>query len=127
MRTIVVLLAVLLLTQGCSDQPGGSADCTARIRSGEIVYTSYDTTRQPATEHGTAEEAECHDVGADADGSVFTDDAPTVTTWAFEGYSTDEVVGVRQGQHRYAVYIATSVSDAERDQLLAALRDRHGG
>ena len=122
MRNIAAVLAVVVLVlAGCTDQPVGSADCNTQIRVDDVVYTSYGFTREPATEHRPAEVAACHDVGPDPEGSVFTDDGATVTSWRFDGYSADEVLGVRQDRHRYVVLVATSVSDTDRDRIMAAL------
>lgn len=120
MRALLVLLLAVAVT-GCVQQDPGTADCTVQIRVDDVVYSSYGLTDEPASEHGTAERAECHDVGADAEGSVFPDDPETVTTWAFDGHSPDQVLGVPHGEDSFAVFIAPSVPDAERDRIMAAL------
>ncbi|WP_243060971.1 DUF6281 family protein [Nocardioides sp. SR21] len=123
MRALAVLLVVIAVTAvtSCGQEESGTADCAGQIRVDDVVYTSFRVTKQAATEHGTAERAECHDVGADAKGSVFPDDPATVTTWTFADYSPDQVLGVRQDKHSYVVFISSSVPDDERDQILAAL------
>ena len=123
MRTLLVILpALLFFAGGCGQQgSGATADCAAQIRVDDVVYTSYGFTRQPATEHGAAERAECDDVGSDPEGSVFPDDPATVSTWTFDGYSPDDVLGVKQGKRSFAVFIDTSVPEAERDRILADL------
>ncbi len=41
--------------------------------------------------------------------------------WSFEGYSPDEVVGVRFDKESYTIFIAESLPDGDRDSLLAEL------
>jgi hypothetical protein len=66
------------------------------------------TDQQPLTRLGTAEEAECHDVGPNAEGSVFPDEPRQAVVWSFEGYASEEVVGVRFDRDSFIVYVNAS-------------------
>jgi hypothetical protein len=80
------------------------------------------TRRKPSAPVGLAEQAECHDVGDDADGSVFGADAPQVEVWSFEGYDPDEVLGVRFGAASWTVFIAETVSPSSTEEITRELR-----
>lgn len=82
---------------------------------------SSGTTEWKATRRGTADQAECHDVGRNAAGSVFPDVPAQVRTWAFEGYSAEEVLGVRYGTDGFGVFIADTVPPEERKTIYADL------
>ena len=130
MKRLVLLVALLLLGSGCASDPetqGATADCSSQVRVGDEVFTSYAFTRAQATRQGVADAAECHDVGADPAGSVFPDDPRQVRTWSFEGYSPDEVLGVRAGDDAFAVFIAESVSATERDRIADGLSNSGAG
>ena len=118
-----MLLGVCLTASavaGCASG-GGSADCDAQIRSGNIVYTARGFTEIPAAKHGEAEVASCDDNGEDASGAYFPDDASRVTTWEFEGFSPDDVLGVRFEEGTLSVYVSDSVSLDERERLIKEL------
>lgn len=85
------------------------------------MYTSYGTTSREATRHVDADEAQCHDVGPNADGSVFADNPEQVRTWTFEGYSPDEVLGVKYGKDAFGVFIADNVPLDERERIYSEL------
>lgn len=106
---------------GCSAGPRATADCQAQIRVSGTTYTSYGTTSREAVRHGHAVGAVCHDVGAGASGSVFPDVPAHVRTWTFDGYSPDEVLGVRYGHHDLAVFVAGTVRPADRERIYADL------
>lgn len=117
-----VLCLVLVASAGCSQAgPQLSADCAAQVRVAGVVYTSYGTTSRDATRHVEADEALCHDVGPNADGSVFADNPEQVRTWTFEGYSPDDVLGVKYGNTGFGVFIADQVEPDERDRIYAEL------
>jgi hypothetical protein len=125
MRFAVVTIALTLsfLVSGCSGDGGsqGSSDCAAQVRADGIIYTSYGYTERKATEHSVADRADCDDVGEDAAGSVFPDRPQQVSTWSFRGYPPEEVLGVRFDKDSFAVFVADSVPDAERDRILREL------
>lgn len=117
----VALLALHVLV-GC-DEDVASTECTPQVRVGERLFSAHGYTRAEATRHGTAERAECHDVGEDAAGSAFPGAPRQVRTWAFDGHSTDQVLGARAGRAGTAVFVAESVPREERDRVLAELDD----
>lgn len=118
----LVLGVVIAAATGCSaTSTQSSADCAAQIRVAGVVYTSYGTTNRGAARHVEADEAECHDVGADAPGSVFADTPRQVRTWTFTGYSPDEVLGVRHGRNGFEVFVADTVQPDDRERIYAGL------
>lgn len=126
-RSAIAALAVMIAAAGCSggstNQAGRTttADCTQQIRFQGIVYSGYGHTDEEATEFGTADAAECHDLGPNAAGSVFEDDGRQVTIWSFERYPTDEVVGVEFDEATFAVFVAEGVPSGRTEQMLREL------
>ena len=120
----LVLCLVMVATAGCS-QAGtkSAADCAAQIRVAGVVYTSYGTTNRQAMRHVAADEAQCHDVGPNADGSVFADNPDQVRTWTFESYSPADVLGVKYDKDGFGVFIADNVPVDERERIYADLSD----
>jgi hypothetical protein len=128
-------IAALLVTAGCGSpttgsttssssspaEPVSAADCSSQVRADGVVYTSHSFTERPATAHGTAEVAACHDTGQSPAGSVFTDDAERVRTWVFEGYPASQVLGVRVDRTTYAVHVADDLSRAQRERIAREL------
>jgi len=110
---------------GAGESPA-AADCANRVRVEGIVYTSHGYTEMPGTKLGTADWAECWDVGGPGReplGSVFPEDPRQVTTWSFEGYAPDLVLGVRLGDEpSFAVFVAETVPRAERERIFRELR-----
>ena len=98
-----------------------TADCSNQVRFDGTVYTGYAFTDREATEVGVADKAECLDVVEDAQGPVFGDDPEQVDVSSFEGYSPDEVVGVRFDDQRYEVYFADSLSSIDIERIAAEL------
>ena len=104
-----VLLAGLLLVPlgGCGgDQAQSASDCSAAIRSRDVVYVEAGFVRGPADMQGPAEYASCDDLGEDAQGVYFTDDATEVRAWSFEGHDPRTVLGVREQGQRFRVFVA---------------------
>lgn len=125
MKAAVTTSAVTLcfVVTGCAGSGGSqtSGDCQAQVRADGIVYTSYGYTERKASRHSAADRADCDDVGEDAAGSVFPDNPEQVDTWSFRGYPTDEVLGVRVDEGSFAVFVADSVPDAERERIFREL------
>lgn len=117
--TVAISLTLSFIVSGCS-RDGRSqteSDCSAQVRADGIVYTSYGYTERKANRHSVADRADCDDVGEDATGSVFPEHPQQVTTWSFRGYPPEEVVGVRFDKNSFAVFVADSVPDAERQRI----------
>lgn len=122
---VTVLLALCLIASGCSGDSGAGSeatgDCSAQVRVDGIVYTSYGYTERKASKHSVANRADCEDVGENAAGSVFPEHPEQVTTWSFRGYPPEEVLGVRVDKTFFAVFVADSVQDAERERIFQEL------
>ena len=86
----------------------------------------YAFTQRAASRHGTAELADCHDVGEDAPGSVFPEVPQTVVVFAFEGYSPDQVLGIRAGGGLFEVMVARSLSRDEVERVMQELTAEGG-
>src|SRR5690554_6624362 len=122
--TTGVLVMVLPALAACTQQEGqAAADCGAQIRRGEQVYTGYAYTDRVGVELGKAETAECHDVGEDAEGSVFSADPPQVTIWSVEGYSPDDLVAVRFDDDLFQVFFSESLPAEEVERTAEDLSD----
>lgn len=121
----IVAIALALSALGCTsnDTSGtpSTADCSKQIRVEGAVYTSHGYTERNATKYSTAEAAECHDVGRDAAGSVFSEHPPQVTTWTFAGYPPKKVLGVRFDHDSFAVFVGDTVPVAERERIFREL------
>ena len=118
---LCVCLLAVVASEGCSGDPQTSADCAAQVRANGVVYTSNGMADHCASRNGSAERADCHDVGDDAAGSVFPDEPDRVATWTFEGYATTKVLGVRYSKHAFGVFVANSVSAEESQRIYADL------
>ena len=94
-----------------------------RFRVDGVVYTGWSAAKTDAQRYGDAGRASCKDTSADAEGSVFAGDPEKVTVWSFEGYSPNKVLGVRLDEEHYTVFVADSVSDGDRDDLIRELRE----
>ncbi|RYU14349.1 DUF6281 family protein [Nocardioides iriomotensis] len=128
LRTSVPVAAMLaFLLTGCagdttSSEPSAAYECTPEIRFDGVVYSAYDYTDQGATKFGTADEADCHDVGREAPGSVFPNDPRQVAVWTFGGYTSEQVLGVRFGPDSFMVFIADSVPRDQAEHISRTLR-----
>lgn len=126
-RDALVGLTLMLVVAGCASDsapqppPVTTADCTQRIRVHGVVYSGYGHTDHEATELGTADQAECHDMGPSPEGSVFEDDPSQVDIWAFDRYPTEEVVGVEVARGTFAVFVAEGVPSARSGEILQQL------
>lgn len=125
MLTTCVMSALTVAVAGCAGNGAGegvsSQDCSAQVRRDGVVYTSYGYTHRHATEFGTADEADCHDVGPNAEGSVFSEDARQVTVWSFRGFAPARVLGVRFDKESFAVFVAESVPRGDIDAIVRDL------
>jgi hypothetical protein len=105
----VAAASLALAVAACAEsdvEPVTTADCGLQIRFNGVIYDGWVYTEQEgATRLGTADQAECHDFGPNAEGSVFPDDPRRVAVWAFDGYTPEEVVGVRFDRDSFVVYV----------------------
>ncbi len=117
---------MLLTACGAGAAPGSApdsataADCAAQVRFHGAVYTGYGSTGHPGVRAGTADLADCQDVGLDPAGSVWPDDPTQVAVWSVRGYSSDEVLAVRLSRDLVEVFVADSLPSRERDGVLRA-------
>ena len=103
----------------------GSADCGTLIKAEGTVFTAVGSSSRHAERYSTALETVCEDVGRNARGAVFTDEARTLTTYRFPVYSTSEVLGVRFGDEgALTVFVADSINAHDRDQIARELKDK---
>jgi hypothetical protein len=125
-RAAVAILAVAALpVTGCAvgQERAAAADCSARVRLDGRVYDEAGYVDRGATTRlGVADEAACHDVGADPEGSVFGDHPRQVTVWAFPGFAPEEVLGVRFDKETLRVFIVESLPRADVDNIVEELR-----
>lgn len=116
---------ILALTvAGCAIDGTSHAlgDCSAQVRSAGVTYTAYGYTEREAHPYSLADVADCRDSGEDAEGSVFSEHPERVTTWSFAGYEPEEVLGVRFDANTFAVFVADTLPEAERDHIFRDLR-----
>lgn len=117
-------LFVSLLLAGCSSRGvEPAADCAAALRVDSMTFVEHGYTRHPASRVGQAERALCEDVGPDARGIYFPERPQTVQIWSFDGQDAQEVVGVREKNDHYTIFIAEDLSEADRADALKALGD----
>lgn len=123
-------MLVGLFASGCGLVGSGStgeADCPDRIKTDDVVFTSYGSTSHAATAYGQALEAVCEDTGTDAPGPVFTDESDTVTTYRLLGYQPSQVLAVPYGEDEtdgFGVFFADPVSSEDRERILRELGPR---
>lgn len=119
------LAALTVALAGCAgdrpDEARSPQECTPQIRMGSVVYSGYAYTDRHATEFATAEEADCHDMGPSAQGSVFPDHPRQVVVWSFRGYAPEKVLGVRFDKDSFAVFVAESVPRLDIDRITGEL------
>lgn len=120
---VAVTTAAFLLV-GCGNPTSQSAsDCAAALRLDATTYVERGFTHHPANRSGTAEGSECEDVGADPRGVYFPEDPRTVDVWSFDGQDPVEVLGVRESQGGFQVFIARHMDTAEAAEILHVLED----
>ena len=116
-------VAFTWVTTGCTGETLATEDCAQEVRFGGAVYSGYHVTAAQAEREGTAEWSECDDQGSTARGAYFGDDPDRVTVWSFAGHSPDDVLGVRFKEGSFAVFVARSLTTADRDRILDELRN----
>ena len=117
------MAAAVLAVTGCDagQAARSAADCVSRVRLDGRAYSGYGYTDHAATELAKADVAECHDLGEEPEGSVFTDDPRQVPVWSIRGYPPEQVVGVRRDENSYEVFVAESVPRADVDRIVEEL------
>ena len=121
-RSVVAGLAAMTLLTACSQDSESQADCSQRVRLDGVTYTGWSATGLEAQPLGDAERSSCDDNGPDPKGAYFADEPERVRVWSFDGYSPDEVLGVRLDKSSYTIFVAESLSSSERDALVRELR-----
>lgn len=121
-RTAAALAVLATAVSACAQGAEVQADCAQQVRLEGVVYTGWSATTADAQRLGDAERASCDDNGSDAKGAYFADEPERVTVWSFDGYSPDEVLGIRLDKNSYTVFIAVSLADGDRDSLVRELR-----
>jgi hypothetical protein len=121
---VAILAAAALPVTGCA---GGqervvAADCSARVRLDGRIYNEGGYVARGAARLGVADEAACHDVGDDPEGSLFLDHPRQVVVWAFPGFAPEEVLGVRIDEETLRVFVLESFPRADVDKIVKELR-----
>ncbi len=93
------------------------------MRADGAIYTSLGRIQHSAILYSSADEADCEDVGENADGSVFPEHPRQVRTWAFSGFPPEKVLGVRANRDSFAVLFADTMSPEQRDQIYQDLAE----
>lgn len=93
------------------------------MRRDSTTYAEAGFTDHVASKVGQADEADCDDMGADnAPGAYFPANPHQVDVWSFDGLDSSMVIGARESQGTFRVFIAETVSKAEAKELVALLQ-----
>lgn len=111
----------LLLGCGQDNSAPAPNDCSQQVRLDEEVYNAGVITKQsPQGDITRVEVSDCADVGRDPAGAYFPDDATVISAQIYG--EDDEVLGVPLDEGTWQVYLAESISPAERRQFLSTLK-----
>jgi hypothetical protein len=127
-----VAALLVMASAGCGQDPHGAgdrrnavtaADCVILLRLGGETFreVAYGGARDRGAELGDAQQSSCDDIGRDARGAYFADDAPLLTTWAVRGQDPAEVVATVGVDGGLAFYVADALSDSHQDRLTTEL------
>jgi Family of unknown function (DUF6281) len=134
MRWIPILVAALLLPAGCggdgetdgADRIGSSqSECWATVRFEDTIYRAWVENLRPTPSEtiGTADLADCDDVGVDAQGPYFPSEPRQADVSALLDYPTSEVIGVHEPDG-FTVYVAETVPTKKAEAIAAELKRR---
>jgi Family of unknown function (DUF6281) len=129
---LAVTAAVLAVVAGCGgdqtsddgEQPHVAAECSPQVRFQGTIYDGLGYSVEPVTNAGRADAAACSDVGRDALGSYYPPNPRQVEVFAFEGFPTSEVIGVKQVvDGRLGVFVAQHVPPAKAGTIMSKLSE----
>ena len=123
MRIVISLLLLMVLT-GCGG--GGSdvaSDCGLALRFEGVVYPEAGFAESASKRVGEADFASCDDTGDDPQGAYFPDQPRQVEVWSFRGQDTDTVLGTREPNGEFRVFVAEGKDAIE---LLRAISRAQG-
>jgi len=112
-------------THGPRDVRGGaaSADCVILLRLGGETFreVAYGAARDKGAVLGDAQQSSCEDIGRNARGAYFAEDAPVVRAWAVRGQDPAGVIATVGSDGRIALYVADDLSDRQQERLTTRL------
>ena len=122
MRWSFAVLVMIFPLLGCGgpESPAGS-DCSLAVHRDATTYIEAGFTEHAASKVGKADGADCDDMGADARGAYFAENPHQVDVWSFDGLDSSKVIGVRESNGIFRVFIAEAVSKAEAKELSRVL------
>lgn len=105
------------------NQPTVVSDCQPRLRMDGIVFEqrTYAEAARSA-EVGKAELSNCDDLRKDATGAFFPEDPDRAAAWSLLDLDPTQVIGVRQPDGSFSVYIALKVTPEEIQDILDRLQ-----
>lgn len=110
MHRSLAVVPLILLSAGCGSSSGeASSDCNLLLRIDGEVYRGAGVVAVDARPLGRADYAACSDGGDSPRGAYFPSNPEQVDTWVLEGHDPRRVVGVRQGDGTYQVFVMKGV------------------
>ena len=101
-RVPLMIFGAALLLLGCASSTG-TADCATTVRYEGSIYRESGFTDTVADEIGMVDLADCDDMGADAQGSYFSDNPEQVAAWSLPGKDVARLIAIPTGDGRYNV------------------------
>jgi len=100
------MLAVMVMTlSGCCKAAKGTAECTHQVRDVTWSTPAGQTQRRIRADSGKLSRTGAATTAPNASGLNFADVQEHVTFWSVDGYSPDEVLGVRLEEVSYAFHV----------------------
>ncbi len=104
---LVISLLLLMVPAGCSEAGSDVAsDCGLALRFEGVVYPEAGFAKSASKRVGEADFASCDDTGDDPQGAYFPDDPRQIEVWSFRGQDTDTVLGTREPNGEFRVFVA---------------------
>jgi len=125
MRWTSLVLVVAWLLTGCANESTVAADCALAVRYAGATYNNAGFTEHDGVRLGDADGSSCDDVGPDSRGAYFPQDTRQVGVWSFEGFDPSEVIGSREPDGSFRVYLVEELPDIEAEKIQAALARAH--
>jgi hypothetical protein len=127
MRWTIAAVVMSVLLVGCGGSPNsGASDCVMKVRREGTTFAEVAFSGHQATRAGQADRSDSDDMGAEARGAYFPTDPDQVDVWSFDGYDPREIIGVRQSDGTFAVFVAETMPEAEVDDVIDVLSGSGG-